>query len=158
MYGKTTGKLMVHFTENGGAKYLLFYKEGNQGTGWKKFSKSINTALQYRVCSAPSFIWSGVSAIRTPKTGKFCSLNPEVLACRTTNSESHLDLDAWNPESTFHWQRLKNLVLGFQNQRCVSKIKDCIGIPCMGRNWNHGVKRLRRLPVNKPLCLIAINS
>ena len=56
MYGKTTGKLMVHFTENGGAKYLLFYKEGNQGMGWKNFSKSINTALQYRVCYAPSFI------------------------------------------------------------------------------------------------------
>ena len=106
MYGKTTGKLMVHFTENGGAKYLLFYKEGNQGMGWKKFSKSINTALQYRVCYAPSFIWSGASAIRTQKTGRFtCWIRKSCLVAQL-NSESYLN--AWNPESKFHWQRLES--------------------------------------------------
>ena len=47
MYGRTMGTLKVEIKKSNGNSWLIFYKSGNQGTGWKKASGNINVGAGF---------------------------------------------------------------------------------------------------------------
>ena len=51
MYGNTMGSLAIKLQLSNGKNWLIFYKHGNQGKGWKKGMGNINVplGLSYKV-------------------------------------------------------------------------------------------------------------
>lgn len=47
MYGSTMGTLKVQIKKSNGNSWLIFYKSGNQGTGWKRASGNINVGAGF---------------------------------------------------------------------------------------------------------------